>query len=138
MQLVCPSCAASYSVPDALIGTGRNMRCVRCQHDWFATAPVEVPVEVPMPDPVVEAAAEPEAVPAMPIHTLPVKPKAPPRKTGAAPVAAPGGKPSALLILAWVASIGLVAAGGWALWAYRAPLAEFWPPLIRLYTLLGA
>ena len=126
MQLVCPSCAATYSVPDAMIGAGRNMRCVRCQHDWFAAPPG--------PD----AAPAPAAMPAQPLpmakKPLPLpaaRQAAPP-----APVAAAG--TSALLALAWIGSLGLVAAGGWALWAYRAPLADLWPPLSRLYALLGA
>ncbi len=36
MILTCPSCSASYNVPNDSIGVeGRNVRCKKCKHEWF-------------------------------------------------------------------------------------------------------
>ncbi len=46
MQIVCPNCTTSYEIaPMAIGGSGRSVRCVRCQSVWFVAAPelVEVP-----------------------------------------------------------------------------------------------
>ncbi|HVG52687.1 MAG TPA: MJ0042-type zinc finger domain-containing protein [Xanthobacteraceae bacterium] len=44
MQLVCPNCTSSYAVADNALGEhGRQVRCVRCKHVWFATPPVLKP-----------------------------------------------------------------------------------------------
>jgi len=43
-----------------------------------------------------------------------------------------------LLRLAWLASLCLVAWGVYVLWAERARMTEIWPPIARLYRLLGA
>jgi predicted Zn finger-like uncharacterized protein len=40
MLISCPQCATSYEVGPAMLGaSGRNVRCVRCQTQWFAAAP---------------------------------------------------------------------------------------------------
>lgn len=37
MILSCPACNASFHVPDGAIpATGRNLKCSKCQHIWFA------------------------------------------------------------------------------------------------------
>lgn len=51
---------------------------------------------------------------------------------------APKRRGSPMLILAWVASAAIWAAGLYGFWALRVPLADAWPPLTRLYALLGA
>lgn len=36
MILTCPSCSASYNVPNEAIGVdGRAVRCKKCHHEWF-------------------------------------------------------------------------------------------------------
>lgn len=36
MILTCPSCSASYNVPNEAIGIdGRAVRCKKCKHEWF-------------------------------------------------------------------------------------------------------
>jgi predicted Zn finger-like uncharacterized protein len=54
MKLKCPACATSYLVdPRAIGAAGRKVRCVRCKHVWFATAPEDVvPVGLTRPAPV--------------------------------------------------------------------------------------
>jgi predicted Zn finger-like uncharacterized protein len=41
MRIVCPACSAAYEVPDALLGTGRPVRCARCGHEWLPGAATE-------------------------------------------------------------------------------------------------
>ncbi|HEV7264900.1 MAG TPA: zinc-ribbon domain-containing protein [Falsiroseomonas sp.] len=39
--------------------------------------------------------------------------------------------------LAWLLSLALVGAAGWATWRYHAEITAFWPPVARLYQALG-
>lgn len=39
MRLECPDCAAAYDVPESLVVPGREVRCVRCGHDWVPRGP---------------------------------------------------------------------------------------------------
>jgi predicted Zn finger-like uncharacterized protein len=52
MILSCPSCNARFLVnAAALRPDGREVRCGRCRHQWFATPPDEPPAEAaPVPD----------------------------------------------------------------------------------------
>ena len=34
MKIVCPSCDATYEVPDIVVTSRRKMRCARCTTDW--------------------------------------------------------------------------------------------------------
>lgn len=122
MHLACPSCAASYQVPDALIGAGRQMRCVRCGEDWFAVPPG-------MAREAMEAVAPPIiAAPPPPAPAASAEPARPP--IAARP------RPSLTLPLAWLASAAVWAGAGYALWAMRERLTALWPPIARLYALL--
>lgn len=40
MRIVCPSCSATYEVPDSLVTAGRVVRCARCGADWTPLAAV--------------------------------------------------------------------------------------------------
>ncbi|MCX7933366.1 MAG: zinc-ribbon domain-containing protein, partial [Rhodovarius sp.] len=66
MRLACPACAATYEVPDALVGQGRQIRCARCGHVWFA-APAQAPAApvAGTPTPAAEPAATPAPGPAV-------------------------------------------------------------------------
>ena len=37
MHIVCPTCAAAYDVPDALLTPRRTVRCVKCAREWTPT-----------------------------------------------------------------------------------------------------
>ena len=41
---MCPACTASYDVPDALLGGGRSVRCVRCLREWQPGQPTVTPL----------------------------------------------------------------------------------------------
>lgn len=61
MQLTCPSCAATYDVPDDAIGTaGRKIRCRACDTSWFE------PGRASSPAPIAPAAAPPTAAAPVP------------------------------------------------------------------------
>lgn len=38
MLIVCPTCATTYQIKLAALGTGRQVRCSNCKNGWFATA----------------------------------------------------------------------------------------------------
>lgn len=79
MILSCPSCNARFLVnAAALRPDGREVRCGRCRHQWFATPPAELPTEaassvVPTEG---DAAAEPplSPEPGPPIEPRPIPP----------------------------------------------------------------
>lgn len=40
MLISCPNCATNFSVPDKALGAaGRTLKCARCGHKWFQSAP---------------------------------------------------------------------------------------------------
>lgn len=66
MLISCPRCETQFDVPeDALGAKGRTLKCARCGHKWFQTAPgAELAPPPPAPEP------EPEPEPEQP-HLLP-------------------------------------------------------------------
>jgi predicted Zn finger-like uncharacterized protein len=50
MRIVCPACTASYDVPDAMLGAGRSVRCVRCLREWLPAPPAAAAVSDPLPE----------------------------------------------------------------------------------------
>lgn len=133
MRIACPSCAATYEVPDRLLsGAPRSLRCSRCGADFTPPRaeaslapsiepPAEQMVEAMVPTPA--AAPEPAATPA----------PAPPPVPARAPVAAP---PTTLL-RAWVGSLALVLGSILALVLFRTQVMSAWPPATRLFAALG-
>ena len=127
MRILCPQCQAAYEVPERLIAGGRLLRCVKCRHEWAEEAPPPPVPAAPAPGPAAPGApplpAAPPPIPAQ--HRLPQPIDPPARRQGRA------------LTAAWTASalvlIGLLA----ALLAYQAPITAAWPPMARLYLLLG-
>lgn len=57
MDIGCPNCAATYRVPDALLASGKPLRCVACGHAWIPAMPEREPAPEPALDP------EPESEP---------------------------------------------------------------------------
>ena len=125
MQLVCPSCRATYEVPDDRLGTGaRRLRCAVCAHEWSFVPPLP-PLEEPPPPPLEPFSAPPLVVEP---RTPPV-PAFPPRE--APPSFAWGA------LAAWAASILLLIGLGFAAVNFRAEIMQVWPPVQRLYAVFG-
>ena len=75
MLIVCPTCATTYQIKLAALGTaGRTVRCASCKDSWFAT-PESATAEAEMAlVPVAAAAAPPRA----PVPDAPPPPAPPP------------------------------------------------------------
>ena len=86
MLIACPNCATSYEVePSSLGRAGRTVRCVRCRHVWFATAPAVVAAAVAEPVAAEPAAAAPAVGSgAPPLEVATAAPESPPEPTVAA------------------------------------------------------
>ncbi|MEX2616838.1 MAG: zinc-ribbon domain-containing protein [Alphaproteobacteria bacterium] len=81
MIITCPNCAARFNLKDDLLGDkGRNVKCAKCSHRWFAERPVDA-ANPAAPKPLEEAAAPPPPPP----PPAPPRPAAPPPEQ-AAPV----------------------------------------------------
>jgi predicted Zn finger-like uncharacterized protein len=78
MKIVCPTCEATYEVPEAVLAAKRQVRCARCNNDWVpgdtwqpdaphgqAAAPANSP-SAPAPAPAAAPAAAPAPAPAEP------------------------------------------------------------------------
>ena len=129
MRLTCPSCAATYEVPDTLRPARRRIRCSACGMEWVAE-PDETQADALMPEPPPPA---PEPMRAPPPPEARSSLFQPPRMTAPPP---PPPR-SAGLVVAWIVSllvlIGLAAGG----YTERATIMRVWPPSARLFTALG-
>jgi predicted Zn finger-like uncharacterized protein len=128
MRIECPSCDATYEVPDHLLGGTRMLRCARCGHEW-APAGIAVP-----------AAAEAADVPSPPVR--PPDP-APERDLWADAQLRPDldmdppERGRALVVAAWVVSLVVLAGAVAAAYGYRDVVMQAWPPSTRVYAALG-
>ena len=122
MRIACPSCNATYEVPDAVVAARRTLRCSRCNTDFMARPADDPPAPAPTPEP------EP------PVGEPKVSEVE--RPTGL-PAAAPAIRPARLVLAAWALSFLVIAAAAWAAVAWRAPIMRAWPPSTRLYVALG-
>lgn len=123
MRLTCPSCAATYDVPEALRPARRRIRCSACGMEWVAEP--DAPAEAAPVAAAVVAAPEPppRPAPAVPPRILLPPPPPPRRRSG--------------LIAAWIASLVLLAVLAGAAWVERAAVIKAWPPSARVYAALG-
>jgi predicted Zn finger-like uncharacterized protein len=141
MRVVCPSCRATYEVPDTLLGGAkRRLRCNRCGHEWL-----------PEPRETVTG-AEPEA-PRVRAGSLtaPAAPDPEPRSAAqlrsvlgdARPVeferrlAQRSRNGGAVVLLGWLLSLLVLAGLGFAAYAWREDIIAAWPPSERVYLAVG-
>jgi predicted Zn finger-like uncharacterized protein len=148
MRIVCPSCEAAYDVPDTLVARRRTLRCARCGREWANESPADAP---PAEAPASEAPASEAGVPKIPVPEVPAPEIAAPPQPQPPRVAAtlsealadqrvgqpPSRSPAAKIWLAWIASLALLAALGFAAWQYRADVMRVWPASERVYQALG-
>ena len=137
MRIRCPSCSATYEVPDALLDPPRTVRCAQCGHDWMAEPVAEAPrpeqhvAEAPAEQPIAETIREPEPVEAEPPLT------ALDRLAAAGEMSPVIRRRDHWLTAAWAASFAALAALGVAGYAERDRLMKEWPASQRVYAALG-
>jgi predicted Zn finger-like uncharacterized protein len=144
MRIVCPSCQATYEVPDAAFAGGpRAVRCARCNTEWVPEAPaVAAPTAPPTPEPEADEALEADT------ESPPFRQE--PRLTGyrqpilerdddeiPPPQDFETARSRRGAIIGWVASLVLLAAIGWAAVSWRGQVMAAWPPSERVYGALG-
>lgn len=147
MRITCPSCAATYDVPDERLAPGRTVKCAQCGTGWApvvavlrTTPPEPPPPPAPEPEPEPEPPAEPlpNLAPVIERFTKPPAPPAPPAPRPPAPKpATPPDTAAAAVTAGWVASIGLLLLLAGAAYAWRAEVMQAWPASERAYALLG-
>jgi len=141
MRIICPSCKAAYEVPDALLGAGaRRLRCARCAHEWTPELPAAAPAAPPPPPAPPRPVVQEEQRPPPPPRPEPVRPLPVPRVDSGPPPSLRGPPrqfPGLESIAAVAISLVLLAALGWAAYAWRAELMLAWPPSQRLFAALG-
>ena len=165
MKIVCPSCAATYEVPESAVASKRAVRCARCGADWIPgvdrphpTPAPAVTATPPAPEPEAEPAPEMEAATAPTVDetadtdlaagvATPAPPAAPVGATPwhavaaaiAAEAAANPAQPAKPRppVAAWFVSVALLAILAASSVAFRVPIMKAWPASTRLYAALG-
>ncbi len=121
MRIDCPSCAATYEVPDLRLKPGKPVRCARCGSDWVPEGEAEEdhPPEAVEPPPteadLPSAASLPEVT-------------AMDRLAAARPIAVrPRG-----LVAAWIMTGVVLATSVAAVVEWRDNVVRVWPPSGRI------
>ncbi|MBT5109788.1 MAG: hypothetical protein HOM25_13990 [Rhodospirillaceae bacterium] len=108
MLISCPNCTARFKIKAELLGDqGRNVKCAKCEHRWFATpdallpetsaasppaaAAPEQPTPAPQPEPPTPAPPPPAPPPPAPPPPAPAPPPEPPKPPPPPPTEMPGG-----------------------------------------------
>ena len=136
MRVACPACGTEYEAPDQ--AAGRTLRCAACGHVFRAEGGAPAVEREPTPSAPESQRLQAAAAPLSEAFSVDdVASRAPDRteSLGAAPASVAG--LSAAPRIAWGASIALVVVAGIALHAFRADIADAWPPMLRLYRALG-
>ncbi len=155
MRIRCPSCSATYEVPDALLDPPRTVRCARCANDWTAVAVADDPLPEMTVAPVEAAEIPPKVAeteirvqeqaqtaakprPAEPRPTFRDTPLPAIERLAAAANLSPAiRRRDHLLTAAWAASFAVLAALGVAAYTQRDVLMRQWPASQRVYAALG-
>ena len=161
MRIACPNCQATYEVPEAMIGSGRMLRCAKCGRDWLvpgggapsaappppATRPESPTPEIRTPETRRPAPAPASAPPAHGPSAGDLPPPTPSLRRPPQLIHPPlpqAGKyrlprlPVLTLWVAWIGSALILAALATTAWVYRGSIIEAWPPAARIYLWLGA
>lgn len=153
MRIDCPSCHASYDVPDRLLRSGRAVRCARCGAEWSPgeddarlsgqplssepsrgnparTDRFDLDETIAAPPPPVSARQAARA--SSTLFVRPRDPEAggpPPRRQ---PVRAGGG-----IWVGWAITLVVIFTLIWIGFDYRRDVMRVWPPSTRIYAPLG-
>lgn len=141
MILTCPNCSARFLINTAALHpSGREVRCGRCRHQWFAAPPQP---EKPEPEALAEEAVEPAPRPLTP---PPLPPMAPEPRAAAEPRPIPPGSNLPVIakqrrrgigaILGWAALVLVVIGIGVAI-AERDTLMAMYPDVRPVYAAVG-
>jgi predicted Zn finger-like uncharacterized protein len=136
MILSCPNCSARFLInAAALQPTGREVRCGRCRHQWFATPPnepelLELEDEAPPPPGPPPPLPPPLVEPAAPVEPRPIP------KGSNLPVVAKQRRVSVAAILGWVVLAAIVIAIGIGIAERDTVMARF-PETRPLYGAVG-
>lgn len=162
-RIACPNCGARYDVAAGVIGlAGKNVRCARCGEVWLARAegeegerPAQWPEPPPPrvrdpgeepPRPEARPESRPEARPdsrtesALPLARTPPPPPRPApgwSEPDREATPAPRRRAGAGAMVAWVATLVLLAGAGYGAATYPKAVIEAWPASARLYAMLG-
>jgi predicted Zn finger-like uncharacterized protein len=146
MRIVCPACAATYEVPDRLIGTGRNVRCSRCSEQWVPSSALEAEGaerlgQSAAPDPSLggsPAPPTPSTTTAIAERRLLPQPETQfarliePTHERAQQIRLP-----LLTAAGWLSTAIVLGVLSWAAVSWRNDVMRVWPPSERVYAALG-
>lgn len=123
MILSCPDCSTRFAIDaDKLRPDGRRVKCGKCAHVWFESAPVPDPEAQADEPPLHVTPLEPEEQSSIPVRNLPAVLRA--RKAKSARTG-------------WIVSVGLLAAVLAVLWFAREPIARAVPQAEAVYAAVG-
>lgn len=120
MILSCPKCSSRFLVDPVAIGAGRQVRCGRCRHEWFATPPEEPASALVLEPPMEPTPIRPRPIP--PGSNLPALSKPKRRRVG--------------MIIGWAVFILVAAALAGAIYKRDLVMARF-PASTQAFELLG-
>lgn len=118
MIVTCTSCKTRYLTDPALLGAGgRTVRCAKCGNSWLQTSPADMPRRVDVMSPLLQSVVN--TPPRFNLPTRYVPPRRPRR---------------GLAIALTAAALTLIIGGGYVA---RDRIIETWPPVKRVYELIG-
>ena len=140
MRIICPSCSATYDVPDSLVTPGRIVRCARCRNEWTPVQGISPgPPAAPEPPDSHEPPPAEEPAPRAPEPPPTEEPAPEVRQSAMDRLSAHPARPATGtgLRIAWAASLVAILALAGAAYAWRAQVVAAWPPSARAYALFG-
>lgn len=149
MRIACPSCDATYEVPESRLTPGKMARCARCGNKWLPVQQAEDAVAPRQPvgpgAPAMTTPSDPAAgatTEAASASTTAASAIAPPVPTVTAmdrlAAAAPQHRRRPGLVGAWAVSIVVLAGAIAATLTWRDAVVRAWPPSGRILATNGA
>ena len=124
MRITCPSCAATYDVPESRLTPRKKARCTRCQGEWV---PVHTDDEAGSPPETVQQPLLDSLAGSLPSVTAMDRLAA----------SAPPDRPSRALLGAWVLTAVVLLGAVAATVTWREAVMRAWPPSALLLAPFG-